>query len=98
MSISGRRASRPVTGPKRPKLIAKIRRSREQAYGSDWDAISREVARRAGNRCQECKATNCRLEAHHIIPVSKGGITAFFNLRALCEKCHLRKPGHTHLK
>lgn len=97
MSISGRRPSRPITGPSKPRVVSKIRRDRETAYTSNWDAIAYEVKRRAGFKCQKCGATECPLEADHIIPVARGGVTTFFNLWALCHKCHDKRPGHKHL-
>ena len=97
MSISGRRPSRPVTGPKKPKVVSKIRRTKTQAYTNDWDAISAEVKRRAGYRCKKCGTTEGPFEADHIIPVSKGGLTVLFNLACLCWKCHSKRPGHKHL-
>lgn len=97
MSLSGRRPSRPITGPKKPRVVSKIRRTKEQAYGSNWDAISYEVKRRAGFKCQKCGASNCTLETDHIIPVSKGGLTILFNLQALCLNCHSKRAGHKHL-
>lgn len=99
MSISGRRAPRMVTGmPKRAGgSVTKLRRTQAQAYTSNWHAISEEVKRRAGYRCQKCGKGDCILEADHIIPVSKGGLTIFLNLRALCKDCHDKCAGHKHL-
>lgn len=96
MSLSGRRPSRPITGPKKPRVVSKIRRTREQAYTSNWDAIAYEVKRRAGFKCQKCGASG-PLEADHIIPVAKGGLTIMFNLQALCHTCHSKRAGHKHL-
>jgi 5-methylcytosine-specific restriction endonuclease McrA len=97
MSISGRRPSRPITGPTKLRTVSKIRRDRETAYTNDWDAISYEVKRRAGFRCQKCGSTKGPLEADHIIPVAKGGPTVFFNLACHCWRCHSKRPGHGHL-
>jgi 5-methylcytosine-specific restriction endonuclease McrA len=97
MSISGRRPSRPITGPTKLRTVSKIRRDRETAYTNDWDAIAYEVKRRAGFRCQKCGSAKGPLEADHIIPVAKGGPTVFFNLQCVCLICHSKRPGHKHL-
>lgn len=62
----------------------------------DWCAL---VRRRAGNRCEDChKPENPRAgvhhEVHHIIPLSRGGITALWNLILLCKVCHDRRHKH----
>lgn len=88
---------RPVTGPKKPSVVAKIRRTRQQAYTDNWDAISAEVKRRAGYKCQKCGTKKGPFESDHITPVAKGGITAFWNLWCLCLRCHDKRPGHGHL-
>lgn len=98
MSISGRPRLR--SGPPKKRTtakIAKIRRDRNTAYTENWAAISAEVKRRAGHKCQKCGASGVPLEANHVIPVARGGVTAFFNLIALCRNCHDKMPGHGHL-
>ena len=77
-------------------IVAKIRRSRAQVYGSNWSELSREIKKRDGNRCTMCGSTDS-LQVHHIIPASKGGTSAPINLKTLCESCHARQPGHRHL-
>lgn len=39
--------------------------------------------------CQYCKKKNTKLEAHHIIPVCKGGKDSIKNLITLCHKDHI---------
>lgn len=85
------------------KGVAKIRRTRQQAYGSyaEWADISKRVKTRDGNKCTQCgtpKSPGVKLEVHHIIPVSRGGRTIEANLKTLCENCHERQPGHSHLR
>lgn len=87
-------------GRGRPKLVSKVRRTFEQAYTSDWSAISAGVIKRDGC-CRKCGATSTpgnKLRAHHIIPVSKGGRTVPYNLMTLCDRCHAKQPGHGHLR
>ena len=86
---------------RRVAKVAKIRRTKTQAYTTDWNSISAAVIARDGHRCTRCKragtATN-KLRAHHIIPVSKGGRTVSYNLKTLCDQCHELQPGHGHLR
>lgn len=97
-----RAKARIVTGPKKPKTVSKIRRSKTEAYGDRWTwlAICAEVKRRAGHKCQKCGRPEEELGLHvdHIVEVSKGGTTAFYNLRAWCPKCHANRPSHKSAK
>jgi 5-methylcytosine-specific restriction endonuclease McrA len=100
MSVSGRRRFSGIVKPARtkPGKVVKIRRTREQAYGPNWDAMCLYVKNRDGWRCRDCGVKTRHLEVHHIIPVSKGGLTIAFNLKSVCHKCHDSKPGHQHLE
>ena len=43
---------------------------------------------RAGWRCQRCGSTG-RLEAHHRVPLSKGGVKFHLsNIEIVCRRCH----------
>ena len=90
-------------GPVGCKTVAKIRRTKAVAYGTpkDWSAISASTILRDGSRCTRCgcmSSVGNRLNAHHIIPVSKGGRTVSVNLKTLCNRCHAKEPGHQHMK
>lgn len=97
MSISGRKKIRPITGPAKTRVVTKIRRDRQTAYTANWDAISAEVKRRSGYKCRCCGNTTGPFETDHIIPVSKGGQTVYWNLQCLCHACHSKRAGHRHL-
>jgi|GEM_PF-3634041 len=47
----------------------------------------------------ECSNLGCthytQLEAHHIIPLSAGGLDEFDNIIILCRTCHMNKGRHT---
>lgn len=90
--------ARIVTGPKKASTVTKIRRTKEQAYGDrwTWTAICAEVKRLAGHKCQKCQRPESEygLQVDHIVEVSRGGATAFYNLRALCPICHAARPSH----
>jgi len=81
--------------------IAKIRRTKGVAYGNNWDATSANLIISYGGRCSRCGTTGSmtnKLRMHHIIPVSRGGLTIPLNLKCLCDKCHALQPGHGHLR
>lgn len=54
-----------------------------------------QVADRAAHCCEYCHAPelvfNFPFEVEHIIPLSKGGADAEFNLALACRACNLRK-------
>ncbi len=76
-----------------PKIVAKVRRTKVQAYTSNWSAISAAIMKRDGHKCTQCGATK-GLQVHHIIPVASGGRTCGYNLKTLCIHCHNKKHGH----
>jgi hypothetical protein len=40
-------------------------------------------------KCSNPECDNCyNIEGHHIVPMGKGGVDAFWNIIALCRKCH----------
>jgi 5-methylcytosine-specific restriction endonuclease McrA len=94
--------ARIVTGASKPKTVAKIRRTSVQSYGDRWTwaAICTEVKKRAGYKCQKCRRPESEygLQVDHIVEVSRGGQTAFYNLRALCPYCHAARPSHKSAK
>lgn len=79
----------------KPKVVAKIRRTKEQAYGSygSWMTLREEVIKRDGRKCRVCGSTE-HLQVDHIRPVSKGGQTVRSNLWTLCAYHHAQRPGH----
>ncbi|WP_336346203.1 HNH endonuclease [Halalkalicoccus ordinarius] len=64
-----------------------------KGYPSDWDSRRRAVYKRDGYTCQNCGAQggpygNTELNAHHIVPKSKGGTHSKNNLVTICKPCH----------
>lgn len=74
---------------------------REFYRSKQWKELSAACLKRDGNRCTykvqgvRCEQTS-RLQAHHIIPRSKNGADALFNLTTRCE-CH-HELEHPHLR
>lgn len=59
-------------------------------------SLREKIKKRDNYTCQQCGASlavesNLLLEIDHIIPLSKGGITAEDNLQTLCWKCNRSK-------
>jgi Holliday junction DNA helicase RuvB len=50
-------------------------------------SLRRRLYSRDGGRCRACNCPH-RKQAHHIVPVSKGGPTRLDNLMTLCRACH----------
>ena len=55
--------------------------------------LRKAIIMRDGNRCMECGASNCILEAHHIVPRRLKGSDTIDNLITLCDKCHDKTEG-----
>ena len=54
------------------------------------DAVRAEIIVRDGGSCRRCHSTR-NLEVDHIVPVSRGGVSAEDNLETLCRRCNRRK-------
>lgn len=46
------------------------------------------VLKRDNYTCQICHRNDVKLQVHHIVPGSKGGLDGLQNLRAICSNCH----------
>ncbi len=63
-------------------------------YGPNWDKLRKKTYKRDNYTCQRCgynpeKHTyTVPLQAHHIIPRSRGGKDSLDNLITLCRRCH----------
>ena len=58
------------------------------------DSLRYDILKRDNFRCQICGSTaqdGVKLHVDHIVPVSKGGLTTYSNLRTLCDRCNLGK-------
>jgi 5-methylcytosine-specific restriction endonuclease McrA len=59
-------------------------------------ALRKHILQRDDYTCRQCQANivaepHLLLEIDHIVPVSKGGLTAENNLQALCWRCNRSK-------
>ena len=68
-------------------------------YGPDWFGICKRVRERDKGCCKYCgKAEDHKNgvwhDVHHIIELSRGGLTVMANLCLTCKICHQRKHPH----
>lgn len=52
--------------------------------------LKRQLIKERGGKCEVCGDTK-KLQAHHIVHVSKGGKNELSNLKLVCHDCHLNK-------
>jgi len=67
---------------------------RKRLYNIDvkeWYRIIKIVFERDNFTCAYCKRVGGKLEADHIVPISKGGTNDFDNLTTSCRKCNRQK-------
>lgn len=50
-----------------------------------------ELCERHGNSCLACGGTGIKLEADHVVPLTKGGSDDINNIQPLCGTCNRRK-------
>lgn len=85
------------------KIVRDTYHNQNKAGGKSWWDWCKLVRQRAHGHCED---PSCRKpenpkagihhEVHHIKPLSRGGVTALWNLILLCKMCHDRR--HTHLR
>lgn len=76
--------------------VVKFKKSAAGQRALMTSALRREILQRDGYTCKKCGASiqnepNLLLEIDHIVPISKGGLTAKSNLQTLCWRCNRRK-------
>lgn len=64
---------------------------RKQLRPSWWTVRDDERA----EECYKCGAPDCKLDVHHIVPISAGGTHNSWNLMTLCESCHQTVEAYT---
>lgn len=97
--VAPKRVKSVASGPKKAKVVAKVRRTSTAVYGdrATWMAVRAKVLARDGNRCTKCPNTTY-LQVDHIRPASAGGQTVMHNLRTLCADCHAAQHSSRHSK
>lgn len=73
--------------------VLNLDKKKSNNYGDNWSKISATCLNLANHICSDCKVNRAN-RAHHIIPLSKGGSNAQYNLKAVCDKCHKRYHSH----
>ena len=61
---------------------------RRAARGSGWRFVREAALIRDEDTCQDCAATECSLEVHHLVALCRGGDNKLTNLVSLCRECH----------
>lgn len=61
-----------------------------------WYEMVDRIRARDNNTCVFCGAPAS--EVHHLIPLSKGGVTTPSNLVCICKACHNKRHAHLFLK
>ena len=69
----------------------KRRAAKYASIGSFTAEEFEELCERYGNRCLACGGTEIRLEADHVVPLTKGGADNISNIQPLCGSCNKRK-------
>lgn len=64
---------------------------RRAARGKNWRTIRNLILARDSYTCQDCKATDIKLEVHHLLALALGGDNRIQNLLALCVPCHRKR-------
>ena len=87
----------PLPSPKTTPSTSRF--GSQNRYSPNWPSLSRRTRTRDNWTCQKCGVKGgsygtARLEAHHIIPKSKGGKDRPENLITLCHTCHQNTHGH----
>ena len=68
-----------------------LRRARKNKVGGSFSKLEwEELQESYGNICISC-GSNIRMEADHVIPISKGGVNSIDNIQPLCLKCNRSK-------
>lgn len=67
--------------------------SRPAYWSKAWRVLAWQCKDRDAWRCRDCGGAG-KLEAHHIIPVERGGaMWDLSNLITLCRTCHRQRHG-----
>jgi|TARA_Y100000052_G_scaffold24512_1_gene27125 5-methylcytosine-specific restriction protein A len=77
----------------------KYKDKRKRAYNDPEYRRNKALIKKAQRNCVLCNAegnASNPLQVDHIIPISKGGTHAIYNLRVLCKACHIKRRGIDH--
>ena len=72
------------------QLPKKRIKQKQKDKGKISQELYTEIITRDKGKCAICGSTYW-IEVHHMIPKSRGGIAAEWNLISLCKKCHYVK-------
>jgi 5-methylcytosine-specific restriction endonuclease McrA len=87
--ITARNRAYAQANPKKFAAAKKRRRARKANNGV-YLVTNKEMARLYASSCAECGSTE-RIEADHVVPISRGGHHSIGNLQPLCRSCNASK-------
>lgn len=74
-------------------------------YPTNWSELRATVLKRDGYACRRCGITKVEaakvgrvLHIDHIKRLADGGTNKLSNLQCLCNVCHSKRPGHSHMR
>lgn len=85
----------PLDGERRVNLELQQAQNQRTAVARHRRHLLRRLIALWGNRCAYCGAEPPELQVKHIVPVSRGGLTAMNNLTVACAPCNQRKHTKT---
>lgn len=72
---------------KRSARLSRLRKTPQLTHTDrEWASVLADF----GNRCASCRSTG-KLTKDHIIPISRGGADAIWNIQPLCQSCNSKK-------
>ena len=90
-----------IRRPYKKSLIGGVSRIRRDSYSGQttkWWTIRKQVFDRDGGKCQSRLGNRtCNQpgkDVHHIVSLSRGGLTVMSNLITLCGSCHNARHSH----
>jgi hypothetical protein len=94
VKINARRRKHRENDPAYPteNRASQARRRQKPDGGKVFTAAEfRALCEKTGNRCLCCGATDVRLTADHVLPLSRGGSNGIENIQPLCGSCNSAK-------
>lgn len=76
---------------KQARKILRPKPPKKHFSKAEWETLKRHY----NHQCLCCGQSGVRLNADHIIPIAKGGVSTIDNIQPLCEPCNSKKRAQT---